>query len=585
MSTGSTNTLGKYEIIREIGRSNDIVYEAIDPSINRRVALKELAVPPGVQGAQRRERIERFWREGKAAGKLAHPNIVTIYEVGKENDRYFIAMEFLEGQTLREVMQAGGPLSLKIATNYAIQLCGALGYAHEHGVVHRDVKPENVQVLPGGLVKLTDFGIARLMGEAPITQDGQVFGTPSYMSPEQVAGKGIDARSDIFSLGVMLYEMVAGCKPFTGDSIVTVTYNIMNMEPQPPAGAPQWLSGIILKAMAKDPNGRYTSAEEMAEDLREEKCGFAFNPMQNTNYGAFPSPFGGASQQQGSPYPSPFGGTSQGPFQQPPGAYPPPQTPPPGPLTPYGTPMPSPNAGASPMSVPDPFAQSVPQVPTPPPSPPAPIMSSETRNFLGIFLLVLGFAGMLIFAIWAVNRAYGCYQDSITGERAAKYLEQGTKLYHKGDVDGAIEQWHNAILSSPDSKSGKNAEDSIFKALVNRAYTIVTQNGGGSLEDVAHELIRMRPKAPEGHYYAGVAAETHYDRETAIPEYRKAVECGGNDQYAIAARDRLSNLGAPTNDAASTAAPPSEESSSSSSQPSSSSHSGDNTGIPFDPSK
>ncbi len=124
-------------------------------------------------------------------------------------------MEFLDGQTLRDVIQAGGPLSIKDAVNYALQLCSALEYAHEHGVIHRDVKPENIQVLPGGLIKLTDFGIARLMGESPITQDGQVFGTPSYMSPEQVAGKSLDARSDIFSLGVVLYEMLAGSKPFS----------------------------------------------------------------------------------------------------------------------------------------------------------------------------------------------------------------------------------------------------------------------------------------------------------------------------------------------------------------------------------
>lgn len=527
MSTGSTNTLGKYEIIREIGRSNDIVYEAIDPTINRRVALKELAVPPTVQGAQRRERIERFWREGKAAGGLAHPNIVTVYEVGKEGERYFIAMEYLEGQTLRDVIQSGGPLSIKDATNYAIQLCSALAYAHEHGVIHRDVKPENVQILPGGHVKLTDFGIARLMGEAPITQDGQVFGTPSYMSPEQVAGKSLDARSDIFSLGVLLYEMVAGSKPFSGDSIVTVTYNIMNLQPSPPPGAPQWLVGIILKAMAKDPNGRYSSADEMAEDLREEKCAGMFG-------------LGGFSvQQQGGAYPSPFGGASQSPFQPPPGAYSPP---PPGPLTPYGTPMPSQNAGAPASSVPDPFAQQhVPQAPMPPPRPPAPIINSETRNFLGVFLLVVGFAGMLVFAIWAVNLAFNSYQDSVTGERAGKYLEQGTKLYNDGKIDDAIDQWRSAVRVSPDSKSAKVAEDNIFKALVNRAYASATQ-GNGSLMDQAQQLIDMRPKAPEGHYYAGRAYELQGDQTNAKDEYHKAVDCGGNDQYAIAARERLSAI-------------------------------------------
>jgi len=184
LSTSSTNTLGKYEIVREIARSNDVVYEATDPSINRRVALKELWMDPTVQGAQRRERIERFWREGKAAGRLSHPNIVTIFEVGKDGERHFIAMEFLEGQTLRNAIQAGGPMPLPTVKDYILQLCSALAYAHQNGVVHRDIKPENVQILPGGHIKLTDFGIARLMGEPSITQDGQVFGTPSYMSPE-----------------------------------------------------------------------------------------------------------------------------------------------------------------------------------------------------------------------------------------------------------------------------------------------------------------------------------------------------------------------------------------------------------------
>jgi len=554
LSTGSTNTLGKYEIIREIGRSNDIVYEAIDPSINRRVALKELAVPPTVQGAQRRERIERFWREGKAAGGLAHPNIVTVYEVGQEGERYFIAMEFLEGQTLRDVIQSGGPLSIKDAVSYAIQLCSALGYAHEHGVIHRDVKPENIQILPGGHVKLTDFGIARLMGEAPITQDGQVFGTPSYMSPEQVAGKSLDARSDIFSLGVVLYEMVAGTKPFSGDSIVTITYNIMNLEPPPPPGAPQWIAGIVLKAMAKDPNSRYSSAEDMAEDLREEKCaslagggfpftgaGFQIPPQQGfqqapNNFGAYPSPFGGASQG-----------------------------PPPGPLTPYGTPMPSPNAGSS-----DPFAQQhVPQAPMPPPRPPAPIMTSETRNFLGVFLLVVGFAGMLVFAIWAVNLAFNSYQSSVTGEHAGKYLEQGTKLYKDGKVDDAIEQWRSAVRVSPDSKQAKTAEDNIFKALVNRAYSSATQ-GSGSLMGQAQELIELRPKAPEGHFYAGRAYEMQCDPANAKDEYSKAIDRGGNDQYAIAARERLNAI----NPGGSTPAPPA-----------SSPPQADNGSVPFEPAK
>lgn len=572
MSTGSTNTLGKYEIVREIGRSNDIVYEAIDPTINRRVALKELAVPPSVTGAQRRERIERFWREGKAAGGLAHPNIVTVYEVGREGERYFIAMEFLEGQTLRDAIQAGGPMSIKDVQNYALQLCSALGYAHEHGVIHRDVKPENVQVLPGKLLKLTDFGIARLMGEAPITQDGQVFGTPSYMSPEQVAGKTLDARSDIFSLGVVLYEMVAGAKPFSGDSIVTVTYNIMNMDPTPPPGAPPWLVGIIRKAMAKDPAARYSSAEEMAEDLREEKCAAQFMTLHDNGYGAYPSPFGGAAP---------------GPIQPSPGAYGPPSGPmtpygtpmPQGPMTPYGTPMPSPNAG----SAPDPFAQPHPQAPMPPPMPPQPIMSSETRNFLGVFLLVVACAGMLVFAVWAIGLAFKSYESSVSGEHARRYLDQGMKLHERGDTDGAIEQWRSAVRVAPDSKEGKRAEDNIYSVLVNRAYAMSSHSGSRyALMDQAQELIRMRPESPEGHYYAAYAYDLQGDLSKAKEEYAKAVQYGGNDKYALTARKRLNVLdpsGASTSVLPpAPAAPPLEQSGPAHSQ-------GDNTGVPFEPAR
>lgn len=543
MSTGSTNTLGKYEIIREIARSNDIVYEAIDPSLNRRVALKELWIPPNVQGAQRRERIERFRREGKAAGKLAHPNIVTIYEVGQENDRHFIAMEFLEGQNLREVIQAGGHLSTNDAIRYALQLCSALSYAHQNGVVHRDIKPDNVQILPGGYCKLTDFGIARLLGESPITQNGQVFGTPSYMSPEQVSGKDIDARSDIFSLGVMLYEMVAGSKPFSGDSIVTVTYNIMNLDPAAPPGALPWLSAIIRKAMQKDPDARYASADDMAEDLQEHKFtgqfinGAASDPFAQT--GAYPTPIGGASQ--------------------PPGAYQPPQP------------------------VPDPFSQPFPQTPSHIPTPPKPLLSSETRNFLGIFLLVIAVTGLLIFAIWAVNLAYNSYQTSVTSEHARQYLVDADKLYKQGKIDAAIEKWQSAIRVSPNSEEAKTAEDNIYKTLVNRAYATAKGGSMGALEIEAQELIKMRPQAPEGYYYLAYSKDRIGRRVDAIENYKKAMAHGGNDQYAIAARDRLGYLGAPTDDTASTAAPP-PPATQDAATPDANRPRGDTTGIPFDPS-
>ncbi|MCL5103379.1 MAG: protein kinase [Armatimonadetes bacterium] len=513
MSASSTNTIGKYQIVREIARSNDIVYEAVDPSINRRVALKELSIPPNMTGAQRRERIERFLREGRAAGKLAHPGIVTIYEVGKDGDRYFIAMEFLEGQTLRDRIMAGGPLSIRDAIEITLQLCSALAYAHENGVIHRDIKPDNVQILPGGHVKLTDFGIARLTGESSITQDGQVFGTPSYMSPEQVAGKKLDTRSDIFSLGVMLYEMIAGKKPFAGDSVVTITYNIVHMEAPPPPGAPPWLVGIIRKAMAKEPDARYSKVEDMAQDLRDERASGVCLPDLSAP-GAWPQPGGGATQD---------------PFGQAGGTQPQ--------MTPYGTPMPSPQAG----SAPDPFAQP-PPAPVTPPLPPQPIMSAETRNFVGIFLLVVALTGMLAFAIWAVNLAFTSYKIAVTSGAAAEYYERGEKLYRSGDLKGAVEQWGRAVQASPDSAVAANARKRLFEISVGLARQDYDAGNFAGVEIQAKTLIEAAADRPEGHFYMAVVHESKNEVDRAKEEYAQAIDLGGADAYAQAARQRLGRM-------------------------------------------
>lgn len=524
MDTSSTNTIGKYQIIREIARSNDIVYEAIDPSINRRIALKELSIPPNVDGAQRRERIERFWREGKAAGRLSHPNIVTIYEVGKDGDRHFIAMEFLEGQTLRDALQAGGPMPIPTVKAYALQLCDALAYAHRNGVVHRDIKPDNVQILPGGHIKLTDFGIARLMGEPTITQNGQVFGTPSYMSPEQVKGGAIDARSDIFSLGVLLYEMAAGKKPFTGDTIVTITYNITSMEPPPLPGAPPWLASVVRKAMAKDPDMRYQSVEEMADDIREERAAGVFGSPDN-GYGASPSPFGGAQQA-----------TSQQPST---------------PITPYGTPVPSPAAGGS-TPIPDPFA---PGVPAPPPggygrsstyTPPQPVLSAETRNFLGVLLLVIGLAGMVVFAIWAINLAYTSFATAQTSGSAMRYYEQGRRLHAAKQYDAAERQYHNAIKASPKSDYAKKASEAIYQIWAARCYDYAAASNTAALMDQAKRMVEYKPNFPEGYYYLGVALESSGDLRAAADAFDKASLYAGNDEqgYGKAARARRDSVNA-----------------------------------------
>ncbi|MBL8039939.1 MAG: protein kinase [Chthonomonas sp.] len=261
-------TLGKYQIIREIARSNDIVYEAYDPIMNRRVAIKELAVPGGSTSQQREDRLRRFHREVKAAGSLSHPNIVTVYEVSEDAGRHYMAMEFLDGHTLRNEIDTKGFLPQPRAIEIAIDVLCALDFAHTNGVIHRDVKPENIQILNSGVVKLTDFGIARLTFEPNITMDGQVFGTPSYMSPEQVEGKEIDVRSDLFSVGTVFYEMLCGQKPFQGDSVVAIASAIMHKEP-PPQNQIGWAAQqVINKALDKSPRERFSDAKEMIGALK-----------------------------------------------------------------------------------------------------------------------------------------------------------------------------------------------------------------------------------------------------------------------------------------------------------------------------
>jgi serine/threonine-protein kinase len=262
-------TLGQYQIIREIARSNDIVYEAYDPLMNRRVAIKELMMPQGSTPQQREDRIGRFKREAQAAGTLNHPSIMTVYSFAEDQGHTFMAMEYLDGQTLRNELDTHGAIPVNRAVEITEAVLSGLEHAHSKGVIHRDIKPDNIQILSNGQIKITDFGIARLTFQPNLTVDGQVFGTPSYMSPEQVVGKDIDARSDIFSVGVMLYEMLTGKKPFTGDSVVSTTYAIMNADPERPSNISFGMWAVISRAVEKSPSMRWSSATDMLEALKE----------------------------------------------------------------------------------------------------------------------------------------------------------------------------------------------------------------------------------------------------------------------------------------------------------------------------
>jgi serine/threonine-protein kinase len=271
---GALTKAGRYQIVSELGRgSMGVVYQAFDPVIGRTVAIKTM-LTEGLGPAEFEEFKARFQREAQAAGILTHPNIVTVYDFGEDSGILFLAMEFLEGKSLQALVEEQGILPVETIIPMYEQVCSALDHAHIHKIVHRDIKPANIMILESGLVKLTDFGIAKMM-TVGMTQAGQILGTPNYMSPEQVKGRQVDGRSDIFSLGVILYELVTGEKPFGGQNITTVIYKIINENPISPreldATIPLGLSYSIQKALAKSPDERYQTCRELAEDLRNYK--------------------------------------------------------------------------------------------------------------------------------------------------------------------------------------------------------------------------------------------------------------------------------------------------------------------------
>lgn len=263
--------IGRYEVIKELGRGGmGVVYLARDPLINREVALKMVQVE-GFTDEQAREIKERFHREAMAAGRLNHPNIVTVYDVGEHEGNTFIAMEYVPGRSLEDVLCEDALMSLPRIAEIIEGIAGALDHAHSKGIVHRDIKPANILLPAQGGVRVTDFGIARIE-DMRMTREGAMLGSPSYMSPEQILGREIDHRSDIFSLGVILYIMLTGEKPFPGESLATLTYRIVQENPTPPSQLVQGLDprfdAIIAKALAKSADKRYSSAGELARDVR-----------------------------------------------------------------------------------------------------------------------------------------------------------------------------------------------------------------------------------------------------------------------------------------------------------------------------
>ena len=263
--------LGRCEIQSEIGRgAMGVVYRATDPVLDRTVAIKTIAM--SMDQGERAEYEARFYQEARAAGGLNHPNIVTVYDIGGSGDVAYMAMEFLEGSELRDLTGEGRRLPVEKAADIVAQVADGLGYAHERGVVHRDVKPANIMILHNGLVKITDFGIARMRHSEVRTQTGMLLGSPRYLSPEVVVGKRADGRADIFSLGIILYEMLTGAAPFSGETMSALMFQIINFVPAAPSAVnsavPPMLDFIVVKMLAKKRDERYQDAKELAADLR-----------------------------------------------------------------------------------------------------------------------------------------------------------------------------------------------------------------------------------------------------------------------------------------------------------------------------
>jgi serine/threonine protein kinase len=288
-------TLGRYQIERELGRgAMGVVYLGRDPKIGRRVAIKTMALSHEFAGDELIEARERFFREAETAGRLQHPDIVTIFDAGEERELAYIAMEYLKGENLQAYTQAPKLLPVVTVLQVVARVAEALNYAHSQGVVHRDIKPGNVVVdLAADMVKVTDFGIARVADSAR-TRTGMVLGTPSYMSPEQLAGRRVDGRSDLYSLGVMLFQLLTGRLPHRSESMAELMQQIAN-QPAPDirtlrADLPEALARVVALVLEKRPEGRYTGGQQLAADLRAVAAHMQAESLQPAPLDASPIP-------------------------------------------------------------------------------------------------------------------------------------------------------------------------------------------------------------------------------------------------------------------------------------------------------
>jgi serine/threonine protein kinase len=427
--------LGRYEIVDEIGKgAMGVVYLARDPLIGRLVALKTFRIGYSIRDVELEQFRARFIREAQSAGILSHPNIVTIHDVVEESEDglAFIAMEYVRGTNLKSLLQGDQPLSLPFVVDAIAQVADALDYAHSHRVIHRDVKPANILITADNRVKITDFGIARL-DTSNLTQEGQLLGTPNYMAPEQIQGKEVDHRADLFALGVVLYEMLTRHKPFQGENLTVVSHRIVYDHFTPPREflreMPPGIEPILDKALEKEPARRYQRAKEMVEDLRRVTGALSGEDLNETQSLAMM-----AAPMLPTPPGADATGSTGGSFGSSMGSLTPP------PLLPVPPLPPAAAAGAAPGARPVP----APQPPTAqkPPKPPrsGPLVSPRRVALAGgaaaLLVLLLG-AGLLLWLSWTTPSHGRNAQEDAKRAHFLTLVRLSSQLLRAGDPMGA----------------------------------------------------------------------------------------------------------------------------------------------------
>jgi serine/threonine protein kinase len=486
--------LGHYRIIREIARSNDVVYEAIDTRINRRVAIKELMMPPGATDAVRQDRIARFLREARAAGSLTHPNIVTIFETEQENGRYFIVMEYLEGDNLRQKMDREGALPPDEAVRIATQVLDGLAHAHSKGVIHRDIKPENIHILPTGLVKITDFGIARLKVRAE-PDDGRANLRHAELYVARTGARRRNRRAQRPVLGGRdSVRDAGGLQAVSGrfgnhDYLQYRAYRAAVAAEYPRAvgvGDPQ--------GIAQKPAERFASALEMKQALENALAQLHAPPVIATPMGA-PSPYG---------MPAPTGGYPPYNAPAPTGGYPPYSAP-----APTGGTLPPPYSAPPPAPTPAPAPTPTASAPAPylPPPPPKPVLSPAARQFLGTLLAVIliggAVLGVVIMGVFSATRAYQEYQLQQIDEKVAARAKEAEKLFGQGRYLEAAQIYDQLYRSAQSTKWKDEFRRNTASALTMHGNQLLQARRYEEALRVYQQAVQYAP-LPEA--YAGMAA-------------------------------------------------------------------------------